>query len=195
MKIMLRVTFKFEGIEIFEQVRRESGPFLIACKHQSGVETVIFSLFLNNFNILAKEEMKKVPLIGSYMKHLGFIFIDRSSGRKAIEMLFEKGARSISEGKSLLIFPEGSRSAFGERGKYHVGVAMLYDKLRVPIVPVALNAGAVWAKKSIIKLPGVITIRVLPPIEVGLSVRDALLQLEKKIENACEELGNGCSLK
>ncbi|MDR3285774.1 MAG: 1-acyl-sn-glycerol-3-phosphate acyltransferase [Holosporales bacterium] len=190
MKYILKIKLKFENFEIFNQVRDTVGPFIIACKHQSGVETVVFSLFFKNFNILAKEEMKKVPLIGSYMKHLGFIFIDRKSGRKAVETLLEKGEESMREGRSLLIFPEGSRATFGTRGKYHAGVALLYEKLKVPIIPVALNAGAIWQKKSIVKFPGIITIRVLPPIFPGLRAKEALQKIEDDIEQACEELGS-----
>ncbi|MDR0632860.1 MAG: 1-acyl-sn-glycerol-3-phosphate acyltransferase [Holosporales bacterium] len=191
MKYILRITCRFENISLFEEVFKQHGPFIIACKHQSGFETVIFSLFFENFNIVAKEEMKKVPLIGNYMKSMDFIFIERKAGRKAVEILLEKGKESMQNNRPLLIFPEGSRAEFGTRGKYHVGVALLYEKLNVPVIPVALNVGAVWPKKSMIKFPGTVTIRVLPPILPGLDKLSALQCIEESIENACAEIGSG----
>jgi 1-acyl-sn-glycerol-3-phosphate acyltransferase len=117
MRYVLGIKCHFENISLFEEVLEQHGPFIIACKHQSGVETVIFSLFFKDFNIVAKEEMKKVPLIGSYMKHMDFIFIDRKDGRKAVELLLERGEESMQNNRPLLIFPEGSRAEFGKRGK------------------------------------------------------------------------------
>ena len=191
MKYILRISCNFENLEIFEQVEKKFGPYVIACKHQSGFETVIFSTILKDFNIVAKEEMKKVPLIGAYMKNLKFIFIDRNAGKKALEILIKKGRDSMDEKRPLIIFPEGSRAEFGQKGKYHAGVAFLYKSLGVPIVPVAINAGAVWQKKSIIKFPGVITLRVLQPIEPGLEISEVMKVIEDTIEDACKEIGNG----
>jgi 1-acyl-sn-glycerol-3-phosphate acyltransferase len=135
--------------------------------------------------------MKKVPLIGSYMKRMNFIFIDRKAGRAAMDILLQKGQESINENRPILIFPEGSRTEFGRRGKYHMGVACLYEKLSVPVIPVALNVGAVWRKKSWVRFPGTITIRILPPILPGLDKTEVLHKIEEAIENNCAELGDG----
>jgi 1-acyl-sn-glycerol-3-phosphate acyltransferase len=191
MKYVLGVTCYFENIALFDEVLKQHGPFVIACKHQSGFETVVFSVFFKDFNIVAKEEMKKVPLIGSYMKHMDFLFIERGTGRKAIKLLLDGGKRSMQDNRPLLIFPEGSRAEFGQRGQYHIGVALLYERLNVPIIPIALNVGAIWPKRSLVKFPGTVTIRVLPPIMPGLCKEDALRCLEENIESACVELGNG----
>jgi 1-acyl-sn-glycerol-3-phosphate acyltransferase len=191
MRVILKIKCKFEGLEILDAMKKSEQPFIIACKHQSGVETVIFSLFMENFTILAKEEMRNIPLLGAYMKHLGFIFINRRGGRQAIECLLKNGAESVRNGRPLLIFPEGSRTKFGHRGKYHFGVALLYEQLQIPVVPVALNAGAVWQSKSVVKFPGEITVRVLPVIQPGLGARDVMHKIENEIEMACAEMGSG----
>lgn len=188
MKHILRIQCQFENIEIFQQTLEKHGPFLIASKHQSGFETVIFSLFFKDFNIVFKKELYKVPVFGSYMKHMKFIPVNRKEGKKSLQTLITQGEQSMKDNRPILIFPEGSRTPPGQKGKYHIGVAMLYKKLGVPIIPVAHNAGSVWPKKSIIKYPGTIILRVLPPIMPGLQDPEQVLhKLETCIEDACKQ--------
>lgn len=189
MRMMVGIRCNFENVEALAELQRQRGGFLIACKHQSGFETVIFSLFLRHFNIVYKKELGLVPMVGHYLRRMHFIPVRRGGGKQAIVELLAAAEESMREGRPLLIFPEGSRAPFGTRGRYHMGVALLYSKLGVPVVPVAHNAGAFWPKRTWIKHPGTITLRVLPPIEPGLSASEAIAAIEESIEAACAEIG------
>lgn len=188
MRWIVNIRCQFENPEIFDEMRQKYGNFLIASKHQSGFETVVFSLLLPDFNIVYKKELQRVPLLGSYMKHMQFIPVDRGGGKRAIRSLLEESQKPENAARPLLIFPEGSRARVGERGRYHSGVALLYQHLNIPIVPVAHNAGAMWPKHSFMKYPGTITIRILPPILPGLETSEVLKILEDRIETACAEI-------
>jgi 1-acyl-sn-glycerol-3-phosphate acyltransferase len=96
--------------------------------------------------------------------------------------------QAIEEGRAIVIFPEGTRTAPGERGRYQPGTAALYHRLGVPVVPVALDSGLFWGRRQFVKRPGTITIRFLPPIAPGLERRDFMATLEGRIEAECQAL-------
>lgn len=185
---LLGIHLRFENIHILRDVQLTFKSFLIAPKHQSELETLIFALFLDSFKIIYKQEIDKVPIIGAYMRCMGFISIDRRKGRQAVADLIEKGSQAVKQGCPILIFPEGTRTSFGQKGKYHVGVALMYDKLGIPILPVAHNAGAIFPPHVFVKKPGTITIRFLAPILPGLTISEALALLEERIETECQKL-------
>lgn len=188
LKIILRIDFVFKNTEILRKAVLEQESFIIASKHQSGVETVIFSLFFDDFNIVFKKSLGKVPLIGRYMRRMEFLGIDRANGKESLVSLIEKGKKSMEDKRPLVIFPEGARIKFGNRGTYHKGVAILYEKLNVPILPVAHNAGAIWHKKSFVKFPGTITFEFLPLIKTGMTKEEVIKKIEANIEDACLKL-------
>ena len=86
------------------------------------------------------------------------IAIDRSSGRKAVEQIVEQGKKRLDTGKWIVVFPEGTRVAPGQRKKFGIGGAVLAEKTGYPVVPVAHNAGDFWRRRSLIKRPGVIKV-------------------------------------
>ena len=95
---------------------------------------------------------------------------------------------ALAKGHQPLIFPEGTRSAPGQRLPYQPGVAALYALLEVPVVPVALNSGQFWGRRSFMKHPGRIVVEFLPPIFPGLDKQRFLAELEERIETATTTL-------
>jgi len=183
LKTIVGLTYRVEGGE-----HLPVGACIIACKHQSAWETLIFHLLLNRPAIALKRELTWIPIINLYFKRMGMVPIDRGAGASALKSLI-KGAREImAQNRPLVIFPEGTRSMPGKPGNYQAGVAALYRDLNVPVIPVALNSGLFWGRRSIIKCPGVITWQFLPPIEPGLSRSDFMEKLVDHIESACIKL-------
>jgi 1-acyl-sn-glycerol-3-phosphate acyltransferase len=86
------------------------------------------------------------------------------------------------------MFPEGTRVAPGRRRAYQPGIAALYLQLERPVVPVALNSGMYWSRRSFLKRPGRIVVEFLEPIEPGLDRRSFMAELERRLEGASERL-------
>lgn len=164
------------------------GPAIIAPKHQSTWDTLIFALPLRLPAYVLKRELMRIPLFGLYLRRAGMIPVDRSGGSGALKRMVAEAKRAASAGRHLLIYPEGTRTAPGERRPYHPGVAALYGQLDLPVVPVALNSGLFWRRRAFTKRPGLITVEFLPAIPPGLSRKDFMAELERRIETACERL-------
>lgn len=163
-------------------------PAIYASKHQSTWDTLIFALLLPDCAYVLKRELYRVPLFGQLLARSRPIAIDRSAGGSALRRMLGSAERAIEEGRAIVIFPEGTRTAPGERGRYQPGTAALYHRLGVPVVPVALDSGLFWGRREFVKRPGTITIRFLPPIAPGLERRDFMATLEGRIETECRAL-------
>ncbi len=164
------------------------GGYLLAAKHQSAWDTLIFSLLLWEHSFILKQELTWIPLFGLYLLRAGLVPVDRQGGSKALRKMVASAKRVIDEGRPIVIFPEGTRVAPGQRRPYHPGVAALYSQLGVSVVPVALNSGLFWGRHSFLKQPGCITLAFLPPIEPGLKRKEFLQRLEATIEKHSEIL-------
>jgi 1-acyl-sn-glycerol-3-phosphate acyltransferase len=165
-----------------------AGPAILACKHQSSWETLSFTLLFDDIAIVMKRELVFIPVVGWAMARAGNIAVARGDGTSALRGLVKQAKAAIAEGRSIVIFPEGTRVAPGDRRPYQVGAAALYRQLGVPVVPMALNSGLFWGRRQWIKRPGVLTLEILPPIPPGLS-REAFMQtLQDKIEGATTRL-------
>jgi 1-acyl-sn-glycerol-3-phosphate acyltransferase len=161
---------------------------IIACKHQSSWETLTFTKLLPNSAIVLKRELLFIPIVGWAMARAGNIAVERGEGARALRGLIRQAKAAIAEGRSILIFPEGTRVAVGDDRPYHFGVAALYRQLGVAVVPVALNSGLFWGRRKFVKQPGVISVEVLPAIPKGLG-RDAFMTtLKDRIETATARL-------
>ncbi|HEX2580921.1 MAG TPA: lysophospholipid acyltransferase family protein [Dongiaceae bacterium] len=165
-------------------------PVIYAIKHQSAWETLALSVLVPRGVFILKQELLKIPLFGWYLRKTGQIAIDRAAGANALRTMLAKASHARDDGHSLLIFPEGTRVPPGEHLPYQPGIAALYHKLGVPVVPVALNSGLFWARRMLCKRPGRITIQFLPPIPPGLDRRDFLRRLERTIEEASQALAS-----
>jgi len=165
-----------------------SGPFIIASKHQSAWDTLIFPLLVDGPGYIYKRELRRIPLFGWYLTRSGCIPIDRAGGPKALRQMIEHARRSLAEGRTIIIFPEGTRVAPGDHRPYHPGVAALYGQLGIPVVPVALNSGLYWGRRAFAKRPGRIIVELLPPIAPGMPRREFAGELKRRIEEATGRL-------
>jgi 1-acyl-sn-glycerol-3-phosphate acyltransferase len=163
-------------------------PCIIASKHQSAWDTLIYCQLFDGPGLVFKRELLWIPLFGWYVQHAGCIPIDRKGGTKALRRLIADGHRTLENGRYVIIYPEGTRVPPGQRKPHHPGVAALYTQLRVPVVPVALNSGLYWGRRTFLKKPGRITLEFLEPIAPGLSRQDFTADLERRMETASERL-------
>lgn len=164
------------------------GPALIAMKHQSAWDTFAVPILFPLAAMVIKRELGYVPFYGWYALKAGMIPIDRKGGAKALTGMVDACKERLAEGRSIQIFPEGTRSAVGATVKYHPGVAALYSALSVPVVPVALNSGLFWRRRAFTKRPGKIIVEILPAIAPGADRRAMLAELGTRIEEATARL-------
>jgi 1-acyl-sn-glycerol-3-phosphate acyltransferase len=156
------IRYRVEGLE-----HLPATPSVILSKHQSAWETMAFqNLFPPQVHVL-KRELLWIPFFGWGLALMSPIAIDRSKGAAALKTLARKGRERIAQGFWVVVFPEGTRVAPGKRRRYQPGGAWLAAKAGVPVVPVAHNAGLVWPRNAFIKRPGLVTVRVGPPIETA----------------------------
>lgn len=151
--------------EIVNPENIPQGPAIIFCKHQSAWETIALQAIFPPQVWVLKHELIKVPIFGWALKMLESIAIDRGSGRKAVEQIVEQGKQRLDTGKWIVVFPEGTRVAPGQRKKFGIGGAVLAERTGYPVVLVAHNAGDFWRRRSLIKRPGVIKVVIGPTIE------------------------------
>ena len=163
-------------------------PCVFASKHQSAWETGIFYLLVQDPSYILKKELLSILFFGWYVAKAGAIAIDRKAGAAALKRMIKGAGDRLARGQSVVIFPEGTRSAPGASGTYHPGVAALYMGVDAPLVPVALNSGLFWPRRSFIKRPGCITIEILPAIAPDLDRKDFMNVLQNCIEEASNRL-------
>jgi 1-acyl-sn-glycerol-3-phosphate acyltransferase len=165
-----------------------AGPFLVASKHQSAIETIVFWIIFRRPIYILKQELTKIPLYGIYLIKMGMIAIDRKSGSRSLKQIITKSLEAFSNNGRVIIFPEGTRTSPGVSIKHKIGVSNIYEKANVPVVPVALNTGYFWPSRSFLKYRGEFIIHILPPIYPGLPRGDFEILLYDTIERACKNL-------
>lgn len=183
LRVLVGVRLRVEGRD-----QLPDGPVLVAAKHQSAFETFALPLILSDPAFILKRELLWIPFFGWYLGKSGVIAIDRKAGTKALKAMVRGAEAAKTQGRAVIIFPEGTRTAPGQHAPYHSGVAMLYGALGVPAVPVALNSGLFWRKREFVKRPGTVTIAFQPPIAPGLDRRRFMVELERRIEEASTQL-------
>ena len=176
-------------VEGLENLPTKDG-YIVASKHQSAMETLVFHRLVPNTFYVLKRELMWLPLAGLYFIKTGCIPIDRQGGATTMRKMLTGVRARLAEGMNLIIFPEGTRTEPGAKKPYSPGVAFLYDQCQVPVVPVALNSGYCWPKNKIIKNKGTVTIRFLEPIPPGMPKRAFLDELYHRIETAQDMLPN-----
>ena len=184
-RIILGIRYELRGLE-----NRPDGPAIFASKHQSAWDVLIYNLIVHDCAYVLKRELYRIPLWGWYVWRVGSVGIDRSGGARALKGMVAQASELLKHGRSIIVFPQGTRTPVGECRPYLPGAAALYMGTGAPVVPVALNSGIFWPRRQFQKNPGRITIEFLPPIEPGLNRRDFLKQLEDKIEGATTRLEN-----
>lgn len=166
------------------------GAYVAVANHQSEWETLYLQLLVRPQVVVLKRELLKIPFFGWALALLQPIALDRSERRGALKQLLAQGKARLGEGIPILIFPQGTRVAAGELGRFNKGGAMLAASGAVPLVPIVHNAGLFWPGKAFIKRPGTIRVRVGAPIATeGRSVDEVHQQSTEWMERAMREIG------
>jgi 1-acyl-sn-glycerol-3-phosphate acyltransferase len=164
------------------------GGCMVACKHQSAWETLALAASFAQPRYILKRELMWVPLFGFYLKRAGQVPINRGKRTDAIAAMNRAADLAVREGGQLLVFPEGTRRPIGAEPVYKQGVAHLYEALDTVVVPVAINAGVFWPRRTFIKYPGTIVMEFLPPIPPSLPKDEFFARLKETIEAATARL-------
>lgn len=165
-----------------------SGGAIVASKHQSAWETFTMAAILPDPTFVLKRELQWIPLFGWYTWKAKLIPIDRSARKAALDHVTEVGHERMRENRQLIIYAEGTRRAVDAPPNYKYGVAHLYGELNVPCVPVALNSGLYWPRRSLRLTPGTVRIEFMEPIQPGMEKDTFLKELEMRIETATNRL-------
>lgn len=177
-----------QKLEVRGLHNKPDGPALVASKHQAAWETMALVPMLPKGSIILKKELLKIPIYGSYARYWGMISVDRGAGPSALRQLAIDSQAALDKGFQIVIFPEGTRRPVGAPPDYKPGAFFLYEKLKVPMVPVALNSGVLWPHRQFVKYPGTITVSFLPAIEPGLPRAEVKARLQDAIERETDRL-------
>ena len=164
------------------------GGCLIVAKHQSAWDTFALIPLFSDPAIVLKDELKWIPVYGWFCVKFQHILVKREKASVALKALIRDARERVAEGRQILIFPEGTRTAPGAPPDYKPGYIALYEALGVPAVPLALNSGVYWPRRSIWRYPGTIVVELLPSIAPGLPRAAVRRQLESDLEQATEKL-------
>jgi 1-acyl-sn-glycerol-3-phosphate acyltransferase len=177
-RTFLRIFKRIEGERFYD------GPVLYAAKHQAMYETLELGRMLRHPAIVMKQELADIPVWGWAAKQYGVIVVDREASAGALRRMLREARVALSAGRSILIFPEGTRVSPGEEPELKAGFAGLYQMLKIPVVPIAIDSGLVCPREGPY-LPGTVTYRFGTPIPAGLPRAEAEARVHAAI-NALE---------
>lgn len=175
-------------VEIRGRENLPEGACLVAAKHQAMLDFLPPFSFLEDPAFVLKRELMAIPIFGWFSRKSGMISVNREGAAKTLREMLVAASAAVSEGRQVVIFPEGTRQEPGAPPAYKPGVAGLYRELGVPCVPVATNAGRFWPAHGLMRWPGIAVVEILPPIPPGLKRADFMRRLEAEIETASARL-------
>jgi len=184
--VLLRVA----GID-YEVRGREKippGALIVASKHQSAWETFALLPQFDNPLFILKRELQWIPVFGWLLIKGRMVPVNRGAGSQALIEMTERARIELSRGRQLIIFPEGTRRPVGAEPRYKFGVAHLYSAEGVPCLPVALNSGVFWPRRTLRRKPGKVIVEILDPIPPGLDKDTFFKRLQDEIETATARL-------
>lgn len=167
-----------------EHLPPEGEAALIAGNHQSAFDTIVWFWLVPDVCYVMKRELFWLPLYGWWAKRSGHVGVDRDGSSQTMRKLMKDGKRAAEAGRQLVIFPEGTRAAPGEMLPLQPGIAALATATRLPVIPASTNSGDHWGRRRFLRPPGVIRIRVLPPLPARLQKEALMGQLEKALAEA-----------
>ena len=176
------------GEEISGLENIPEGGFLVACKHQSTWETLRLVTLFEKPTFIFKRQLRWLPLFGWYLIKFGQIPVNRGQRSKGLQAMAEIAVERLAQGHQVIIFPEGTRRRPLAEPKYKYGVTHLYDKLKTQCLPIAVNSGLFWPRRTFSHRPGVIALKVLPPIAPGLDADTFQAELQDAIESAVAKM-------
>jgi 1-acyl-sn-glycerol-3-phosphate acyltransferase len=183
LRVVCDIKADFRGLE-----RIPRGGAIIASKHQSMWETFALLPYVDDPTFILKRELMWIPLFGWCLWKAEMIPVDRGARGPALAAMTERAKAEVRRGRQIIIFPEGTRRPPGAEPQYKFGVAHLYAETGVPCVPVALNSGLFWPRRSFRRFPGTIVVQVCEPIAPGLDKSVFIARLQEVIETASTKL-------
>ena len=190
LRILVGTTFEVRGRENIVD-----GPAIYAAKHQSAWDTFAYFLIVKNPSYILKKELLLIPFWGWCARRYGAVIVNRKGGASALKKMVHDVKVRLNRKMPIIIFPEGTRSRPRETALYHPGVAALYKATNVAIIPVAVNSGMFWGRRSFMKYPGKIVIKFLPPISPGLPRKEFMRRLHSSVECATDDLVNEAAIQ
>lgn len=169
-----------------QYINQQTGIY--AGKHESAVETFVLTNYLKRASFVLKKELVYIPFFGWAQAMYGMIPVDRSAGSAAMKGMLRRAKKITEDKRPIIIFPEGTRKSPEQTPDYKPGVALLYQHLNLPVIPIATNTGFFWKRNSFMRYPGKIIFEFMPPIDCGLNKKDFMEKLQTTIENKCHEL-------
>lgn len=185
MKHVAGLKVEFRGLENIAKK-----PVLYACKHESSLETYSFTQAVPTTSYVLKKELTYIPFFGWSQYFYGMVPIDRKAGATAMKKMLKGVKQRISDGRPVIIFPEGTRCAPGTTKGYKSGFLFVAENLNLEVVPVAVNTGLFWTKNSFLRYAGTAVFEFLEPMKVDKNTdkKAFMEELEKRIESKCAEL-------
>jgi 1-acyl-sn-glycerol-3-phosphate acyltransferase len=175
-------------MEVRGRDKLPKGACLVVAKHQSAWDTFALIPLFDDPAIVLKDELKWIPFYGWFCVKFAHILVKRDKAAVALKALLRDAKARVTAGRQVLIFPEGTRRAPGAAPDYKPGYVALYDELGVPCVPLALNSGLYWPRRSLARHPGTIIVEFLDPIPPGLPRKEFRAEFEARLEAACDAL-------
>jgi len=183
-QVICGVRYQVRGLE---NLPRQ--PSIVLAKHQSAWETIAFEVFLPPQVWVLRRSLLRVPFFGWGLAMMSPIAIDRGAGMQALKQMLEQGRQRLAQGFWIIIFPEGTRIAPGQRGRYQIGGAWLAVHTGAPVLPIAHNAGRLWRKNAFLKFPGTIIVSIGKPIDPqGLTPEELNRRVEDWVETETARL-------
>jgi 1-acyl-sn-glycerol-3-phosphate acyltransferase len=183
MRLVCNTKVEYRGREKIPE-----GPLICAAKHQSIWETFALLQFFDQPLYILKRELTWIPLFGWYLLKADMIGIDRAAGGRSLIRMARAARDEVRRGRQLIIFPEGTRRPVGAEPDYKAGVGVVYADCGVTCIPVALNAGLFWPRRSFLRYPGTIVIEFLDPLPPGLPRNEFLKRISEVIEIATDRI-------
>jgi 1-acyl-sn-glycerol-3-phosphate acyltransferase len=185
--VLLRVVAGID-YEIRGREKIPKGPLIVASKHQSAWETFALLPLLENPLFILKRELQWIPIFGWLTIKGRMVPVHRGGGSQALHEMVERARAELADDRQLIIFPEGTRRPAGAEPRYKIGVAHLYTGEGVPCLPIALNSGLFWPRRSLLRFPGTVVAEILDPIPPGLDKDEFFARLQSDIEDATARL-------
>ena len=183
MRVICNTKVEYRGLE-----KIPKGPLIVASKHQSMWETFALLQFFDQPLFILKRELKWIPLFGWYLIKANMIGIDRAAGGRSLLQMARRAGEAVRRGRQLIIFPEGTRTAVDSPPHYKTGVAQVYVDCGVTCLPVALNSGLFWPRRSFMRYPGTLVVEFLDPLPPGLLRREFIARVSTVVEDATNRL-------
>lgn len=185
LRLTCNLSIKVEGRENIPA----EGNGVILAKHQSAWETIALQTIFPPQTWVLKRNLLLIPIFGWGLALTRPIAIDRTAGKRALKQVIQQGSARLKQGLWVVIFPEGTRTAPGERKRYAIGGAMLAEKSGYPVIPICHNAGEFWSKQGFTKKPGVITLVIGEPFSPqGMKAGEINARVEQWIESTYQRI-------